>query len=227
MNYQQGVDATTQTDVSDLGITTLFPDSSVLINYSTGPGSPFIHLMGEVVDIKSPYYASTLPFAATSPYTVDSIAVYYGYTRKHTAPTDAADTLLIYTFSNATAANLVGPYYYPNQSANYNTDTVYFRLPKYTYTTNKPNAVGMTVTKMILTNDDTTGTSPTGGIFLTEKAASIGFNVPANKLLGSFIVFKPGYSYVAGQNIEDNDNVFYTTFFEEAGIYLSELFPNS
>lgn len=63
----------------------VFPDSTVMVEYSDGWGSVWKHSMGEVLDPVAPYWALTadpeVPLSQWTVYTVDSVAIPYRYFR--------------------------------------------------------------------------------------------------------------------------------------------------
>jgi hypothetical protein len=81
---------------------TLFPDSSVLVQYSNGLGEVGWHSAGIIMDPRSLIYESN-PFKLSrwNTYTVDSIAVLYMYTRWN-PNVNIKDTLRITTFTGST-----------------------------------------------------------------------------------------------------------------------------
>lgn len=185
----------------------LFPDSTVLVDFGGTPGNPFVHEIGNIFDPKSPYFQAKLSANNASSLTLDSMSIEYFYERKTTS-TDA-DTLLVYLYTNATAANMP-TYYFPNSSANYGIDTVFFKGMGYTYTSNKPSATGLILKKILLTAADSSAAG-------TMKDFLVNLTIPAGKLVGCGITFKPAYTYTAGDNISATKNVFGFVSYEENG----------
>ena len=201
--------------------TYLFPDSIVNVEYGDGNGgttygSPFIHNISNVLDVKSPTFqqADSVYWNKFVPYTLDSVSLLYGYNRKHPDPT-IVDTLIAYLFTNSTAANMVSNYF---QNLTGYTDDVNIKIIKYKYATNVPDVTGMVTIKMPLTVADTATTFLRLKEFSTKDGgASAYLTVPAGKLVGCAFAFKAGYSYVAGDTITKNKNYFTIRSLQENG----------
>lgn len=191
----------------------LFPDSLGYGEFGVGNFAPiWIHHLGDVLDVKSAVFnqINNVTWDATTTYSVDSMSILYSYTRTE----NVVDTLIITLLTNNVAANMPGYYFAdPTFTANYFTDTLSFRALKYAQPTNSINAAGTFTYKVLLTEDDTAIT------FFREKQFVVPgtFIVPADKLLGADIQFKPGYSYALGDSINYQHNAFYFTSYEEFG----------
>lgn len=76
----------------------LFPDSTVLVEFTTGMGSVWKHSLGQVLDPTAPNFSFTnTQLPEYVPYTLDSIAIPYRYFRfQHGAP----DTLVVQIYRN-------------------------------------------------------------------------------------------------------------------------------
>lgn len=106
----------------------LWPDSTVLVNYSTGYSGPWIHSLGEAINPKSSIFNSStaLNINQNMPYTIDSIG-FYGFYNRSTALSNAVDTIQIQILEDGD-----GNYQW-NQSnnswvmTNYGTDTLWFK----------------------------------------------------------------------------------------------------
>ena len=209
--------------LSNSGVATtypFFPDTNGKFTFSNGLFPTFVHALGEVLDPKNVgFLASTATDFIVTPtpqaYSLDSVSIVYGYERLHANP-NIVDTLIIMVANNNTAANIAGGYY-PASTATfvtlYGTDTLQLHRPKYTYTTQTLNAVGAIKIKVPLTIADTAIT------FLREKKIALpsAFTIPANKVLISSVVYKPGFSYVEGDAIDVMGNTFYFASYEEQG----------
>jgi hypothetical protein len=187
-------------------------DSLMVGDFGGTYSAIWIHHLGDILDIKSPYYTQILGTAwdATTTYSVDSASMVYLYQRNPNITTD--DTLIFTFYQNNPVANISSSGFIGTTAANYGTDTVSVKLMKYTYTTNKPNATSTVVVKVPLTAADTSWT------FYGEKffALPSPYVVGANKLMACAVTFKPGYSYVLGDTM-DMKNSFYFASYEENG----------
>jgi len=197
-----------------------FPDTNGKFTFSNGLFPTFVHALGEVLDPKNiGFTANTATDFIVTPtpqaYSLDSISIIYGYERLNSNP-NIVDTLIVMVANNNTAANLLGGYY-PSSTATfvtvYGTDTLQLKRPKYTYTTQNLNAVGVIKIKIPLTIADTAST------LLREKKIALptAFTIPAGKVLISSVVYKPGFAYTEGTVIDVTGNPFYFASYEEGG----------
>jgi hypothetical protein len=212
LNYAEDVD-TYNGSTAKSWIGTLFPDSTVIVCNSNGCFRPWVHLIGNVLDVRSAVFSTvkSIKWNIYNTYTVDSIGLGYSYQRHHPDPS-IVDTLLVYLYSNATAANLP-TYYYTGSKANYGVDTVRFRGMKYSYIANTPNAAGMVTIKVPLMASDTSAAG-----YLTYKEFSTNsFAIPGGRLVVSAFGFKPGYAYNANDTITKTKNTFAFLGYEESG----------
>ena len=187
--------------------TYLFPDSTVQVDFGGTLGNPSIHSIGNILDLKSIYFQPKITVNKFSALTLDSMSIEYFYERK--TASSITDTLLIYLYTNASAANMP-TYYYAGSLANYGVDTVYFKGMPYTYTSNKPSASGTILKKVLLTTADSAANG-------SMKDFLVNMTIPAGKLVGCGIAFKPGYTYTVSQNISATANTFGFTSYEEKG----------
>lgn len=214
VNYGDAMN-TLNPDVASFGNTYLFPDSTVKAEFGDGAGGTtlgytWIHNISNVLDIKSQVYSDAYQVDKPNKfvaYTVDSMSLLYGYYRKH-PDVNIVDTLVVYLYSNSTAANLENNSF---AALDGYVDQVNVKLQKYSYTTNKPNATGITTITVPLTIDDTATT------MLRFKNFAANFAVPANKLVACAMTFKPGYSYSLGDTLTLNKNYLLIRSWEENG----------
>lgn len=197
---------------SELNANYLFPDSTNFALFGTDYGNPFVHSLGDVLDVTSAYIKTydNVDLDKTIPYVLDSMAVVYSYNR--IVGSTAVDTLLVTLYTNSTAANLP-TYYFPGMAANFGSDTVYFKAQKYTYTTNKPNATGSVTVKVPLDWADTSTTNWAEKVFSTNA-----LSVAAGKLLGVGLAYKPGGTYGATDTLDKQINSFTFASYEENGV---------
>ena len=193
----------------------LFPDSLGYGEFGTGNfSSIWIHHVADVLDVKSDVFdiIDGINWGTTDAFSLDSMSLIYGYTRNHTN-TNIVDTLIVTLWHNNTAANMPGSGFIGATAANYLTDTVSFKSLKYLQTTNVPDATGKYVFKILLTEADT------ANFYFREKAFKVPtpFQVPAGKLMAADVMFKPGYTYALGDQIDYVANAFFFASYEEQG----------
>jgi hypothetical protein len=191
----------------------LFPDSTVQGEFGTGNfSSVWVHHLGDILDVKSDFFAiiDGINWDATYAYQVDSMAIVYSYVRN----TTEIDTLVVTLLSNSVASNLYSSGFIAPTATDYGTDTLSFKSMNYSITQNMVSGSGRKTFKIPL--DDTDGTL--SGDYV-EKAFAVpaGFNVPANKLLGCDIMFKPGYSWNSEDHVDDLNAFFFASYEENGG----------
>lgn len=193
----------------------LFPDTTVLGEFGVGVFDyVWINSLAQTLDPTSDAFVQTAGCTITDndAYSVDSMGIVYVYER-NIANTAIVDTLLIKLTHNGTSANFLSSGFIGATAANYGTDTVGFRHPKYDYVNNR--AAGTTNTSVIkipLTDLDTAVT------FYGYKSFAVGnFLVPAGKVVAASISFVPGYAYSFGDTLETELNNFLFASYEEQG----------
>lgn len=216
LNYASSIDqynggGAGSTGPAELNSNYLFPDSTVQGEFGTGNfSSVWIHHLGDILDVKSDMFTfiDGVDWGPTDAYQVDSMAIVYAYTRN----VSVVDTLVVTLLTNTVASNMPGLYFTGTTAANYSTDTLSFRGLNYSMTTNMITGSGRMTFKIPL---DAADEAPTNYI---EKAFAIpgGFNVAANRLLGCDIMFKPGYTWVSEDHVDDL-NAFLFASYEENG----------
>ncbi len=173
-----------------------FDSLPLLKNYYTTTVHIQFESAAQILDVKSSDFVlnatniagGVYQLNSKSAYTVDSMGVGLNYLRS-TAPT-VVDTMIVTLYSSATAGNLVGPYYFTGQTANYASDTVFFDAQQYSHGTNAPIAKNAVTFKIPLTVADST-TNPTTG-FPVKYFNTNRFSVAAGKLLATAVTFKSG-----------------------------------
>lgn len=218
INYALAVDDNLGGGVSELSQNLLMNDSTVLASFSDGNGgtvysSPFIHSLGQVLDVTSPTFKQTtgiptLDLDKTIAYTVDSMGVYYAYDR--VAGSTTVDTLIVTMYSNATGANMP-TYLFTDFATEYGSDTVFFKGQNYNYLTNRPSATGAVTQKITLDWADTTS------FFIPKYFSTNSFSVAAGKLLGVGVTFKPGVPVTLNDTIGKQVNQFIFASYELNG----------
>lgn len=192
----------------------LFPDSTILVNYSTGPGSTWIHNIADVLDIKSDLfnnssiYPGQLFLSASNPYRLDSIGVWFIYER-NLSPS-IVDTLQIeYNFVSTTQFS----FFTSNVATNLGTDTVMFRSINYDYLTNNMTLAGKQTVKVPLT-EAVFADSTADGLHYVEISTNK-LQIPAGAQIYCSVKFIPGYTWAANSDfITDKNNVFFLSYKE-------------
>lgn len=211
---------------SDLGSNYLFPDSLGYGEFGTGNFSGcWIHHLAEMVDFKSIVFTASSDaninwVTPTTTLYIDSLSIFYGYTRNH-SNTAIVDTLLVTIYDNTTTSNLTTSGFAGTTAANYGTDTVSFKRIGYnqpanliasaTTTTSAP--AGSMSFKVLLTGADTAATLYREKSFVLPTT----FTTSGNKLTVASVKFIPGYTYALGDHIDYVANAFFFTSLEEKG----------
>lgn len=201
-NYGSAVD-NFLSGIAEFSYNNLFPDTSILVDYGTsGFSGPWIHKLGDILDVTVPMYnspvidanAGELKLDVTSTYILDSVEIWGLYYRGTKSPT-SVDTILInialkergqsvYRFGGTLATNL-------------GTDTVFFPAKFYDQPRNamKDSAVTSFMTiKVPMTAASENDTLENGVNFVKVP---VNLSIPANKLVYLSYEFIPGYSWVA------------------------------
>lgn len=162
----------------------LFPDSTVLVEFSDGLGSPWKHSLGQVFDPVGPLFSVLSPEVNQfTPYTLDSIGFFYRYFRfQNSAP----DTLRVQVYENDNITFQPDPGWtsgasYASVDYDYQTRTGTNFTQEYTY---------------LLTNADT--------ISATQGFLKFPVNIPvnANEKVGATITYIPGNQFNTGDTID-------------------------
>jgi len=221
-NYGLAYEALTSAP-SVLNSNYLFPDSMGYGDFGGTFAGIWIHHLAEVADFRSIAYAgdaTTSWVANGTPFTVDSMSVFYAYTRNHPNP-NIVDTLVITLFDNTTANNVAGSGFLNASGFPGGADTLSFKRLGYRQSnnlvanaTNTVNApVGQYKFKVPLTIADTAIAS------YRDK----GFAVPSpflssgGKVVVADVQFIPGYTYTLTQQIDATANAFFFASLEENG----------
>lgn len=209
---------------SELNANYLFPDSMGYGEFGAGNFSGiWIHHLAEVADFRSIAYSTdpaTNWVANGTPFTVDSMSIFYAYTRNHPNP-NIVDTLVVTLFDNTTASNVVNSGFLNTSNFPGGADTLTFKRLGYNQATNlvangtntATALAGRQVFKILLTIADT------AAVLYRDK----GFAVPTpfvssgGKVVVADVQFKPGYTYTLTQQIDATANAFFFTSLEENG----------
>lgn len=213
-----------------------FADSTVYVGSSPSFYRPSVYAIGNVLDVTAPEYQvwDGINWDATVEYTIDSMEIRYLYQRN--TNNTVVDTLLVYLYHNATAANL-GLYRYnagtwtPNFGLS-GSDSLWWKQQFFSSssgTNNRPTTgaangtappPSLVTIKVPLTIADTSWDYYGFKAFQTYGVGTSGsspFLVPAGKLTAASMSFKPGFSYSPGDTITKSKNYFAFTFVEEQG----------
>jgi hypothetical protein len=209
MNYGVCMDSSVVgPGVSVLNQNYLLTDSTMLGNFGGTYAGVWVNHLGDILDVHATNMQSYYGYSwGNQPYSVDSMSIMYAYSRA--LPSNVVDTLVVCLYSNAVAANMPS-YHFTGMTADYGSDSLWFKGMPYDYMTNSPTASGKVTYKILLTAADTANT------FFRMKDFETNFWVPGGKLVASTVTFKPGYSYVPGDSIDNKDAFFFASY-EEGG----------
>ena len=202
----------------------LFPDSLGYGEYGAGNFSGiWIHHIAEVADFKSPIYSinpSTNWVTTNTVFDIDSMSIYYAYTRNHPNP-NIVDTLVISLFDNTNSNNLATNLFLNSSGFPGGSDTLSFIMLGYNQTANVIASATNTANipsgqykfKIPLTIVDTAVTAYREKFF----ALPVPFSSQGGKIVVADIQFIPGYTYTLSQQIDATANAFFFTSLEENG----------
>lgn len=224
INYGEIVNGIFQMDPSfdNLSVNNLFPDSSIKVVYSDGTvGGPFIHGLGDWVDVTSSYmsdptYAGEMYLSKTSTFKLDSIFIQGVYFRK--LPPTVVDTMVIEVLVNPAT---VQAYYFADTGTqhHYNVDTLFFNGLTYNFATNSMGMAGKVVYKIPMTAQTAVDTLPTGWNLIKLSTANLPvIHVPYFAATFKFI---PGYPYSWNDSIQNMNFFRFLSWEENAGGYMS------
>jgi len=186
----------------------LFPDSTILVNYTSGYSSAWLHKIADVLDVTSVMFndpaihPNALTIDATTKYKLDSIHFHCKYDRNIADP-NIVDTLL---FEISVNDNLLQAYFSPGiLSPNLSTDTVFMKRLPYNYQTNALTLNNKKIIKVPLTAL-TYADSLSNGIHIIKVATDSIPKINPGKNVVVAITFIPGYTWVPNTDILDNKN---------------------
>lgn len=160
--------------------TPIFPDSSVLFEYTTGYSNVNWHAMGQVFDPKGPlWFSKSTKLDSNDTYTVDSLEIPFRYARFQTL---VPDTLKIQVYVH-------------NQLQNYSftTSGINFKTPEYEYTTNKGSVYQEEIVEVLDENDTTSA--------FISRVFPINISVAAGEVMAISVNYIPGHPYSAGDTL--------------------------
>ena len=162
----------------------LFPDSTVLVEYSSGMGTVWHHSAGQVLDPVSEFhgFGNNIELNQDNYYTLDSVGFWYRYFRHQQG---APDTLIIQVYDNSKIYFSEDPW--GNGKSYANVD--------YDYTVRK-GADATTEIVYILDNDDE---ATVDAAFLQFP---IGLSVAAGEKVAATITYIPGNSFNVNDTID-------------------------
>ena len=162
----------------------LFPDSTVLVEFTSGLGAPWKHSQGQVFDPVGPLFSVLSPEVNQfTDYTLDSIGFFYRYFRFQDS---APDTLIIQVYEHNKIAFQPDPGWTSGAS---------YATVDYDYQTRIGDSPSQQYT-YLLTNDDTI--SATQG-YLTFP---VNISVDAGEKIAATITYIPGNPFNAGDTID-------------------------
>ena len=177
----------------------VFPDSNIIEGlYTDGSVAyPSFHKYATMLDAK---HMPSQGIASNSSFTLDSVAIAYGYTR--TLASSVVDTLVVNIIKQVTALNytMSAP-----GSQNYQDIT-------YNFATNKiTTSMILGTYKYFLTESDSSNS--VNEIFIQTAGIPVQTN---GALIGAVVTFIPGYSYSITDSISQK-NAFYQLSYEQNG----------
>lgn len=225
-NYGETMDAFFQgTSVANFNY--LFPDSNITAQFGTDYSNPFVHMLGDVLDVKSEKFndpitypvADYLHLGATNKYKLDSLSFQFVYTRTDTSIVDS----LIFEIGVNGSNTQLPTYYFTGQAADYGVDTTYFKGLKYTYQTHKLNftsAGGATKKRyaVALNNQTIADTLDNGTSIVSFSTADLPI-ITAGKLVVSAVSFKPAYTYNLVDTLNQKNHVTFISLEEQDGAF--------
>lgn len=160
--------------------TILFPDSTVLMEYTNGYFPTNWHSMGQVFDPKGAlWFSKATKMDSNDAYTVDSIAIPYRYFRYQNA---AADTLLIQVYTHDRLLDY-------SLTSNQRT----FKTADYEYTTKRGVNFTQEIVELLDNNDTASATA------YIELA--LGITVNPGEVIAVALTYLPGNPYSPGDTI--------------------------
>lgn len=204
----------------------LFPDSTIQVIYTSGPGTPSFHILGDVLDPKSEWFNDPFNYPGElfinnyMPYTVDSVGVQFYYDRFHPDPT-IVDTLIIEVWSNNTASDLP-IYMFTGMSAEFGEDTVRFAALQFNAGDLSSKAVNKYTYTVLLTQAFANDTLDDGTVMAYVNTSNIP-QVNAGRLVASTVKFIPGYTWIPNVDTLTSKNRVLFLSYEEQG---EETYPS-
>jgi hypothetical protein len=189
---------------SSLVANNLFPDSTVLVQYSTGFGSPWIHKIGQVFDMKSLplslQYSN--PFSRTESYQIDSIQIGLLYNRVNLNPNQFDTVVVEVVLPSSTNLSQVLQFSASSTvSANLSGGTSPIVFPEFKWSHASNSTPGVVATYKIPIGDSFYSDTTQNGLHFLSLAANLPITASMDSVwqgvFGISYWFKPGYSWVA------------------------------
>jgi hypothetical protein len=238
--YQQLVNGSTG---SVLNYNYLFSDSTILAEFGTTIDRPWIHSIGNVLDISSSkfydplvYYSdSIMHYSPTAQFKVDSLMLIFAYFKNLPSVTDS---IVIEVAVNNTTTQLP-TYYFSDAATNTNPtywfdsfgdDTVRFKALRYAFATNAFGAVSTGANKRkytIALTDAVLADTLAGGLNRIKiSCANLALMNAGSKNVISNVKFKPGYTWVNNVDTLNSKNYMYLASYEETDAGFPTYTPN-
>jgi len=195
----------------------LFPDTTILVHYTSGYSGPWIHALGDVLDVKSGFFNDVslhpgeLAMSKLSTYTIDSIGILCYYERHLTDP-NIVDTLRIEVSVNYSLP--ISYFVGSGINTNLGTDTVFLHRVSYAYLTNTLNIAGKKVYKFPLTAQFAADTLDNGFNYVEISTADLP-TVLAGKYVATAVSFIPGYTWIPNIDTLTQKNRFFFVSYKE------------
>lgn len=212
-------------DTSQLTGNNLFPDSTILVDYAGTFGPPWIHSLGDVLDVSSSvfndiniYPNENLFMTDAIGYTVDSIGFLFYYNR-NMSDTTIVDTLLF----EVDVVDTANWWFFAGGSVNTNlgVDTVSWIGMPYDYTTNTLSSNTKVIFKIPLTQQTYADSLANGFHYIEFPTAGLPTALPGQVAMTS-VTFIPGYIWIANMDTLDKKNsIFFLTYNESPGNFLT------
>lgn len=208
--------------ISALNYNYLFPDTTTLVNYSTGYSGAWIHMLANTLDPKSANFNDNFTFPNAlkinqyMDYSLDSVKFHFYYWRGINDPS-IVDTLVFEVYSSNNSADWPSYYFGPTSqaAANYATDTIRFGAYEFDGPTMASKAPGAKIYKFLLTEAFANDTLPDGSLVATF-APDIP-RVQPGKVVLSTVKFIPGYTWTPNIDTMAQLNRMYFLSYEENG----------
>jgi hypothetical protein len=204
-----------------VGGNNLFPDTTILVNYSSGYAGPWIHILGNTLDPSNVdfndlgLYPTEMKINSYMPYTLDSVALHCFYWRNIANPA-IVDTLLVEVYTTNNAADFTIGGWTGTLAATYGTDTL--RYGRLYFNPSDLSAVpsNKKTYKLPLTEAMANDTLDDGTVILQIATPDVDM-VNANQNVVTTFKFIPGYSWIANYDTLSMKNRLYFLSTEESG----------
>ncbi|MBU0486800.1 MAG: T9SS type A sorting domain-containing protein [Bacteroidetes bacterium] len=194
----------------------LFPDSTILADFGGTFAPPWIHNIGDVLDVSSDMfneaslYPGQLKLTSASTFSVDSIEIWFLYMRN--LPDSIVDTLVVSVAAHASFSGLSG-FIGSAINTNLGADSVLFFDLGYSSATNSLSQSGKITFKLPLTVADT-ATNEYGVNRVVFAPTGLG-TLAGSKNIAVTYSFVPGYSWVPNVDTVTSMNEFDFLSFDE------------